>query len=231
MIFKDCKLKDVSKLKGIVELMASSFNNQDAHGDIIAPGAFAKTIQEHGPEGSGRIKHLWMHWFDEILGKPLEMEETNDGLRVVSKISNTQLGRDALMLYADGVLNEHSVGIDVLRRDDEDNRIIKEVRLWEYSTVTWGANPKTPTISVKQLCGQDEHAIIPTSLEVQVAYARKALHSNISDSLGHQIESWLHKVEDHAPTDGVPHDDASQLEQLLVQSQLALMNSKIQNHA
>ena len=192
IIYKDSgSIADISHLDGIVVLYAAAFGNIDAHGDIFAPGAFSKTIQEQGPAGADRIKHLWMHWPDDIIGKPLELEQDDVGLKVVSKVSRTTLGRDAIILYEDGVITEHSVGISTIGRDDDTPAIIKEARLWEYSSVTWGANPLTPTVDVKSLGGQGV-AKIPTPLEVQIKNAGRALStSNISDELGRKIEAWL----------------------------------------
>ena len=234
-LFKDSgTLADVSVMDGIVVLYASAFGNKDSHGDIIAKGAYAKTIQERGPAGSNRVKHLNMHWWDELLGVPLELIEDDKGLRVVSKISKTRKGLDTLLLYQDGVITEHSVGIDVMKRDDSDQAIILEARLWEYSTVTWGANPLTPTVSVKQLPGQfkDEQPQIPTPLASQIATASRALNTGgLSDELYVSIEQWLDTVKDL----GQPHQDAlvpdqeaaDMIHQLAILSNINSMNQSL----
>jgi len=235
IIYKDSgQIADISHLDGIVVLYAAAFGNMDSHGDIFMPGAFKKTIQEQGPRGSNRIKMLWMHWWDELLGVPLELEEDDVGLRVVSKVSKTQLGRDALILYDDGVITEHSVGISaVIREEDEvgNTAQIKEARLWEYSPVTWGANPLTPTVDVKSALGREASATIPTPLEVQIKNAGRALHtSNISDELGRKIESWLKLAKGEATPEELGPDAPkldSSLEELVLLSQSYLVNLTI----
>ncbi len=237
ILYKDSgPIADVSALDGIVVLYASAFGNIDAHGDIIAPGAYSKTIREQGPGGSNRIKHLWMHWPDMILGRPLELEEDDIGLRVVSKVSKTTLGKDALILYADGQLDEHSVGISAILRDDEQPAIIKEARLWEYSSVTWGANPLTPTVDVKGLVGREtiqkhgapEPVQIPTPLDKQIEKAGRALHTpGISDELGKAIESWLALVKGKPTHDEPGMDESTTLMELLLLSQSYNLKRKI----
>jgi HK97 family phage prohead protease len=97
---------------------------------IIHRGAFTKTLQE-----SGRgIKILWQHDVDEPIGLP-------------SDISRTQRGRDALILLRDEVIDAMSIGFDTIKETTEQQadgsviRHIHEVRLWEISLVTFGADP------------------------------------------------------------------------------------------
>lgn len=137
------EVKDVSLKNRTVEGYFSVFNVEDSDGDIIKPGAFAKTIAENGPEGKNRILHLWQHNPTQPLSKPNELKEDDKGLFFVSKISDTTWGTDALKLYKDGVIEEHSIGFNTVKShwsDDDEANIITEVKLWEGSSVTWGAN-------------------------------------------------------------------------------------------
>lgn len=169
-------LKDVDEKQGIVQAYWSAFGNVDSDGDIIVRGAYSKTIQEWGPSGADRIKFLWQHDSWEPIGKPIEIEETALGLLATTKIEKTRRGMDALVLYEAGVINEHSVGIDILRRSDDDERIIKEVKLYEGSAVTWGANENTPTVSVK-------------------SRIKDALKRDLSDEVAATLEKALGDVE------------------------------------
>lgn len=131
---------------------ASTFGNIDQAGDIIMPGAFTKTIQERFPTGS--IKILWQHY--DPLGMPVEIREDEKGLYVKGKISKTRLGDEALELMRDGVVNQMSIGFTIVKADyDEEtgNRIIREVKLWEFSPVTFPANEKAVITAVKHLSG------------------------------------------------------------------------------
>src|SRR5690606_8375284 len=101
-------------------------------------------------------------------------------------------GRDALILYNEGVITEHSVGIDILQRREEDRRRIPEVRLWEGSPVTWGANALTPTLEIK---GSGKSAF--DLLTEQTERMRRALKTGISDELASDLEGWLVTLETH----------------------------------
>jgi len=64
-----------------------------------------------------------------------------------------------LKLYEAGLVNQHSIGFSTIKSDfqseKKDVRVIKEVKLYEGSAVLWGANPETPTISVKSQTKED----------------------------------------------------------------------------
>ncbi|RPH39324.1 MAG: HK97 family phage prohead protease, partial [Burkholderiales bacterium] len=113
-------------------------------------GAFKKTINEN----KKRIKVLWQHNTYEPIGLPLVMEEDSKGLYVKAKIVDTDVGKKAMTLLREGVINEMSIGYNVIK-DEWDNekkiRYLKEVKLWEFSLVTFGANDKAKVTGVKEL--------------------------------------------------------------------------------
>ena len=154
MIYKNTSLPvaDVDESKGIVTLYASAFGNVDSDGDIIEKGAFSKTIQERGPQSPRpRIKHLFQHDRYNPIGTPLTMVQDENGLLIDSKVSDIRDG-DYLKLYRDGVITEHSIGFEIIKSEMAENKeyqMIKEVKLWEYSSVTWGANENTPVVGMK----------------------------------------------------------------------------------
>lgn len=184
--FKTCDIiKDVDAKSGVVQAYFSAFGNKDSHGDIIAPGAFKDSIQKFGPAGSNRIKVLWQHEYWNPIGVPTKLNEDKKGLFAEFKISKTQIGKDALTLYEDGVINEHSIGFSDTQRSDEDESIITGLRLWEGSPVTWGANALTPTVSVRS--GLD-HAAMLVKARAALDQMEAALKSTISDDLGYSLE-------------------------------------------
>jgi len=133
---------------------ASTFGNVDEVGDIIEAGAFAKSIQERGPEGTKQIKVLWQH--DMPLGMPTVMLEDSKGLYVEGKISKTRLGDEALELMRDGVVDRMSIGFSIPQGKamwDEAMQVrkIKEVKLFEFSPVTFPANEMAVVTGVKNL--------------------------------------------------------------------------------
>lgn len=141
----------------------STFDFKDSDGDIIIPGAFTKSIQERGINGKNRIFHLWQHWTSDILGKPKILKEDASGLYFETELANTALGNDVLQLYMDGIINEHSIGFQIVKSEQDhasDTQLIKEVKLWEGSTVTWGANENTPATGVKGTKPEEVEEII-----------------------------------------------------------------------
>lgn len=122
----------------------------------ILPGAFSKTLQENVK----RVKVLYQHNQDWPIGLPTKMEENGDGLLVEAKISPTTMGKDVLQLIRDGVLSELSIGFDpikftMIEETIESLRVqvrhISEVRLWEFSPVTFAANSRAGILSVNSL--------------------------------------------------------------------------------
>jgi len=144
--------KDVDTAGRIVTGYFSTFNFKDSDGDIILPGAFKKTIRERGPKGKKRIFHLWQHYSSEVIGKPNVLKEDETGLYFETAIADTTLGNDTLKLYEQGILTEHSIGFNsVVAERDNDKHItyLKELKLWEGSTVTWGANERAQITGMK----------------------------------------------------------------------------------
>jgi HK97 family phage prohead protease len=118
----------------------------------ILPGAFTKTLKEN----RSRVKVLYQHNEDWPIGVPTKMEETRDGLLVEAKISQTERGKEALILIRDGVLDELSIGFDAVKWTMVNEpglgavRHITELRLWEFSPVTFAANAKAKITSVNR---------------------------------------------------------------------------------
>lgn len=193
MIFKTIagEVKDIDAMKGVVRFYGAAFGNEDSQMDVIQPGTFRKTIEDRGPKGSNRIKVLYQHDPWKPIGIPLELVEDSHGLMVTAKIAATMQGKDVLVLYEAGVINEHSIGGDVLRRDETDRRNILEMRLWEISPVTWGANPLTPLLDLKA------ETIAFSALQEQVASMKSALRSGLSDGTAKQLELAVGIFEAH----------------------------------
>lgn len=138
----------------------ASFDTLDSDKDVIRKGAFAKSIQEKGVDSTGnrKIQHLRNHDWEQQIGKILELKEDNTGLYFVSQLGRSSKGEDALLDYQDGILREHSIGFNYVQ--DKIKHVaestlsegghfeVLEVKLWEGSAVTFGANSLTPVIDV-----------------------------------------------------------------------------------
>jgi len=135
---------------------------------VIEPGAFRKTLLEN----SSRVKLLWQHNPDEPIGIPTQLYETDAGLVVHGKISNTQRGREAIMLMKDGVIDELSIGFDPIKWEIEDigdgktMRHLKEVRLWEISPVTFAADPMAKIEAVHNQAVEEKPQTVEEIMEM-----------------------------------------------------------------
>lgn len=194
MIYKsinDGIIEDVDAIKGVVTGYFSAFNNIDSDGDVIVSGAYKKTVAENGPNGKNRIMHLLQHNPLMPLAKPMELIEDGKGLRFVSKITETSYGKDVIKLYAEGVFNEHSVGFEIVKSDNKAGyREIREIKLWEGSTVTWGANPNTPIESMKSW---DK----PKSEEMIAKFCNILRNGDLTDESMIQLEIGLKQLQNH----------------------------------
>lgn len=131
---------------GVFEGYAAVFGNEDLGGDIIEPGAFTKTLQENT-----RLPILWQHEPKEPIGVTLEAYEDGRGLRVRGQLNlETTRGREAYALLKQGALKGLSIGYDAIKEVWEGSkRRLKEIRLWEWSLVTFPMNPLAKVTSVK----------------------------------------------------------------------------------
>lgn len=127
----------------------ANFGSLDSHNDIIENGAFNKTIQERADEIMFLYQHDWTrpHGFFE------ELNPDDMGLKFVSQpLPNTTYSNDSIELYDAGIIRDHSIGFIPVKWDydsDEQIRTIKEVKLYEGSNVTIGANRNTPYLGRK----------------------------------------------------------------------------------
>ena len=156
MVFKniaDNTVLDVDSEKKTVKAVWSTIGNIDLDGDVITAGAFTKTIAERGPQGKNLIWSLIDHdaSIKSTIGKPSELYVENNQLIAITKLVETEAGEDALALYQEGLINQHSIGFAIPQgksKVEGNVRYINEVMLYEGSAVLWGANPETPTLGM-----------------------------------------------------------------------------------
>ena len=142
------EVKEINEEEGTFTGYAATFSETpDSYGDIIDKGAFKRTLKE----GAKRIKILWNHYILEPIGKPLEMSEDDHGLLVKGKLSlGVQRAREVLSLMKDGVVTELSIGYDSMKEKYvSGTRHLQEIRLWDFSPVTFAANPDALITGVK----------------------------------------------------------------------------------
>ena len=154
------ELKDVDKASRKVVVYLAKFDNVDSDGDVIRKGAFAKSLQEHGVDSNSnrKIAFLRHHDWQQPIGKFLELKEDDNGLYGVAEMGRTTIAEDAWKDYEDGIIREHSIGFQYIKdkmKFIEDSTMptkgfyeVKEVKLFEGSAVTFGANSLTNVLSV-----------------------------------------------------------------------------------
>ena len=158
-------IRGVNDADGIVEAIVSVTNIVDSVNDVIEPGAYKNTLRKRNPKG------VWSHDTNIPVAKTLKVEELMpnderlpDDLRsqnagaLLVKMQfnlNTTRGRDAfhdVQFFADE--QEWSIGYSVpegksMTDEKTGVRFIKQLELYEYSPVIFGAAPNTRTLSVK----------------------------------------------------------------------------------
>ena len=158
------ELLDVNMSKRTIVAYVSKFGNIDLDGDMMMQGCYKKSISERGSNGTNELFHLSSHRTqpEYVLSKPV-FEEDGYGLKMTSTIRDSNHANDILKGYQDGIWNQHSVMFVVpkgkweVKTDPttgESYNVIYEAKLYEGSTVLWGANPDTPTLEVKNLFSQ-----------------------------------------------------------------------------
>ena len=133
---------------------ASVFDNIDLGGDVVEKGAFNASLNETG----GKIPILDHHNPAQQIGWNLSAREDDHGLYVKGQLDlNVQNARErhSLMRMAAKIGGNTglSIGFQTVREEpdfkDHSVRRLKEVRLIEYSLVTFAMNPDAQVTHVK----------------------------------------------------------------------------------
>ena len=149
-------IKDLDVSRREVTFMFAKFDEYDSDNDIIEKGAFKKTIQEVGPKGANRIKHLYNHQKDTLppIGVVKDMWEDGEAAYAKSELLENVWGEAILEAYQKGGIDEHSFwGLspkNSVSYNDRGGKVIKEVKLMEVSTVLWGANQNSKLININK---------------------------------------------------------------------------------
>lgn len=178
-------VKDVDFKNRIVTGYFNNWDSIDSDGDVIRKGAGAKSIAERKDKIFFLNQHDWKqpHGFAKVL------EEKEHGTYFESMpMPNTSYSNDALVLYQEGIVKEHSFGFVATKTnnitlDGKKVREISEYKLYEFSNVTLGANSNTNFTGFKSQFTD----INDLNLEVKKLLS-VFRNGNISDDLGVQLE-------------------------------------------
>jgi HK97 family phage prohead protease len=188
-------VKDIDTAKKSVVFAFSKLNDYDSDEDYTEKTAFDKTMKESGPDGSNRIRHVWNHDRKEMpIGRVTKMWRDNEYAYTESKMLDNQKALDAWDAYKEGAINEHSywgksynTGIN-----EKGGKIIKEVKLFEVSTVLWGAQEKAKLVELIKSGDAPEPWLLDHITSLQ-SYVKK---SNASDDFLEVLEIELEKAMD-----------------------------------
>lgn len=144
---------------GEIVAYASTFDRiPDAYGDVVAPGAFAKSLADWQASGNP-IPLLFGHRTDDPrmnLGAVIEASEDERGLRIRARFDeDNEVAQYTRKLVKEGRLTKLSFAYDTLDSEiitlDDGTRAneLKELKIYEISLVPIPANQLTEVISAK----------------------------------------------------------------------------------
>jgi len=141
------------------------FNNLDSYGDVIAPGAFKRTLRESRKAGSWPsmlLQHgggFFSATAEDLtpIGVWQEFVEDEKGLRVTGKLADTTRGREVhtlLKMEPRPAIDGLSIGFIAKKwnagtKPEEPRRTLTDLELIEVSLVTFPANPLARVDAVK----------------------------------------------------------------------------------
>lgn len=152
--FNDAQVKFADNSTGVFEGYASVFNNVDAHGDTIKPGAFSAALQ------AGKLPAMFFNheqWSLPI-GKWVDAREDDHGLYVKGELTqgNSQ-SADIAAAMKHGTVTGLSVGFwpdwDAVEKSDTGFVFSSITDLQEVSICTFPANDQATVSSFKSMDG------------------------------------------------------------------------------
>jgi HK97 family phage prohead protease len=131
---------------------ASVFGHVDAQREVVAPGAFTRSLRQWKGQ-SRQPAMLWMHDAGKPVGIWESLREDASGLAVEGRLAvRTQDGADAYELLKMGAVTGLSIGYRTVQSKlDSKSRVrtLTEVDLFEVSLVTFPANDQARIRAVK----------------------------------------------------------------------------------
>lgn len=145
----------------------SVFGNVDSYNEIVAPGAFAKSLKAIAKSGDP-LPALWQHRSGEPVGGYDLLEEDKRGLKVEGfLVLEDPVAKRAHLYMKRRIVKGLSIGYYVIKSsyDEETNiRTLIELELVEISIVTFPANAEAQIDNVKS---QVESGKLPTLPEFE----------------------------------------------------------------
>lgn len=158
--------------RGLIKGLASPFFAEpDSQGDVVAAGAFRKTLK-----GGNPVAMLWSHDTSRPVGKWTRLKETDEGLVVEGKLNlDTEAGRDAFAHVKAGDATGLSIGYIVPQGGydlrDDGGRMLKELELMEISLVAIPSARSARITETKQFSSAKELKVALREIGVAKAAA------------------------------------------------------------
>jgi uncharacterized protein len=149
--------------RGEFEALVATWD-RDREGDVIVPGAFAKSITEW--QSVGRLVPLhWNHKGDDIVGHvdPALMVETRDGLEVSGRVDlDTERGREVWrQIKANRVGFSFGFLATSSRKRSDGARELLEVDVYEVSVTPSPMNNRTRVLDTKSATTETRRYLDP----------------------------------------------------------------------
>jgi len=202
---------EIDEGQRIVKLVANTFNYFDHDFDALTKTCANRSISNNGAKSDApdKIVHLLHHNMSNVVGKSMsESVEKVDGKYVFyaeSFLPDTTDGEDTLKKYKAGMYNQHSIGFNYLNLEylekgatgwdkwmnelinpEDADQVgygwkVSEIKLWEYSTVTFGANKLTPYLGAKSVNGVADIINKKIALLAEKAIKREVINRDLFD--------------------------------------------------
>lgn len=172
------EIKEISA-EGSFEGLLSPYGNVDGGGDVVEPGAYAKTLKDQGLTRP----MLWQHKTDMPIGE-LTLEDRPEGLwckgQLLMALPEAQ---KAYLLIKARIVKGLSIGFEAVKDAIENGvRRLKEIRLYEGSIVTFPMNEAAMITSVKA-AGETKGDFIEELTEIQLQDAGYQMFSALRYAL------------------------------------------------
>ncbi|MBP0480999.1 HK97 family phage prohead protease [Sagittula salina] len=168
---------EVTVVEGMkIEGYASLFGKIDQGGDVVARGAYARSLKRLTEDGRV-VKMLWQHDPAQPIGVWDVVREDERGLYVKGRLLNSVAkGREAAALIEAGAIDGLSIGYRTLKstKNDRGQRLLAELELWEVSLVTF------PMLSSARVASKGDELSADDSALRELAESLEGLRRNLA---------------------------------------------------
>ncbi|MBP9714806.1 MAG: HK97 family phage prohead protease [Sterolibacterium sp.] len=180
----------------------AAFNNVDAYGDVIMPGAFADFLSDAQAGRQPWPSMLSQHGGWGISAEDLtpvgvwqELAEDGNGLRVTGQLADTPRGNEIdklLRMTPRPAIDGLSIGYipkkyEPRSKPEDPRRRITQIDLIEISPVTFPANRNARISSIKSIADMDSITELEDLLRDAGGFSRSEAKSIIARIKGHDL--------------------------------------------